>query len=462
MKIVSRLIIQPVIFALVLGVLIFSALSIKPVLAVTAGNNSSEIQTAMIQKLLEQIQLLQKQLMEMQKGTSYTAQNNSCLVLNTNLGYRSADSFSNNEVSALQDFLQAKGYLNSAPTGFFGLMTAEALKSFQVNNGIEGTGYLGNETRAKIKNITCSKVDTPSPVACTMDVKMCSDGSSVGRVAPSCSFAACPSTVATQPKPKITLAEFSQGNEAGDTPAVAIWGSNLAYVVKLEYFATSEQPGTIGKDGYAGTIRGELNTGTIGKDGYASFKLDKYLGNAIITDLKVRVADNQGQTSAWKVIDVKQSEEEEPSMTKVSFKNETRSNYTNTTELVFNFTLENWREGLVIDIEPDVKCDDSYLGGQFRDCSQFLFTLQQKASETYYGVAGNPYVKGGAGYRFTGLATPTGESISIRSYPNPDYYLDTNEILPVADSVTYKIILRDVKNGGKDLWSREYYVGGKG
>lgn len=30
-------------------------------------------------------------------------------------------------------------------------------------------------------------------VACTMEAKLCSDGSSVGRVGPDCEFAACPS-----------------------------------------------------------------------------------------------------------------------------------------------------------------------------------------------------------------------------------------------------------------------------
>ncbi|MDD5055959.1 MAG: hypothetical protein PHZ00_06885 [Candidatus Peribacteraceae bacterium] len=30
------------------------------------------------------------------------------------------------------------------------------------------------------------------PVFCTLDVKLCPDGSSVGRVAPSCAFAPCP------------------------------------------------------------------------------------------------------------------------------------------------------------------------------------------------------------------------------------------------------------------------------
>jgi len=31
-----------------------------------------------------------------------------------------------------------------------------------------------------------------APVACTMDAKMCPDGSYVGRVAPDCAFAQCP------------------------------------------------------------------------------------------------------------------------------------------------------------------------------------------------------------------------------------------------------------------------------
>ncbi|MEI7498362.1 MAG: hypothetical protein WCK11_03710 [Candidatus Falkowbacteria bacterium] len=32
----------------------------------------------------------------------------------------------------------------------------------------------------------------PVTVACTMEAKLCPDGSAVGRVAPNCEFAACP------------------------------------------------------------------------------------------------------------------------------------------------------------------------------------------------------------------------------------------------------------------------------
>ncbi len=296
MKLVALPIFRTVALALMISAFIFIGFAIKPAAAVTTTSTNLESQMAMIQKLLEQIQLLQKQLLAMQGGGSSNVQKNTCLMLNTNLGYRSADSFSNNEVSALQDFLQAKGHLNSAPTGFYGMMTTEAVKSFQAQNGIEATGYLGNETRAKIKTITCLQPGATPPIACTMDAMMCPDGSSVGRVAPSCNFAACPKTTVALPVPKITSTEFWQGSEVGDVPFVRVWGSNLGNVVKLEYRATSEQP--------TQTVDGSLNTGSIGKDTYASFNLDTHLGNAMITSLKVRVVDSQGQASTWKTVAV--------------------------------------------------------------------------------------------------------------------------------------------------------------
>ncbi len=47
-----------------------------------------------------------------------------------------------------------------------------------------GAFYLGRQTSPKIK-------------ACTMDAKVCSDGSSVGRTGPNCEFAPCPSPLPT-------------------------------------------------------------------------------------------------------------------------------------------------------------------------------------------------------------------------------------------------------------------------
>jgi hypothetical protein len=76
----------------------------------------------------------------------------SCVDLRSDLGYR----MSGTDVSTLQDYLQSKGYLNSEPTGYFGLMTQAAVKSFQIASGVSGTGYVGPLTRAKIKAATCN------------------------------------------------------------------------------------------------------------------------------------------------------------------------------------------------------------------------------------------------------------------------------------------------------------------
>ncbi|MFA5792185.1 MAG: peptidoglycan-binding protein [Candidatus Paceibacterota bacterium] len=78
-----------------------------------------------------------------------------CVALQNNLRYRDRDVNKNGEVSTLQDFLQSQGYLNSEPTGYFGLMTQKAVKDFQKSNGISPTGYVGTITRAKIKVLTC-------------------------------------------------------------------------------------------------------------------------------------------------------------------------------------------------------------------------------------------------------------------------------------------------------------------
>lgn len=40
---------------------------------------------------------------------------------------------------------------------------------------------------------------TPEPVACTMDARICPDGTSVGRVGPNCEFAPCPTSTNEAP-----------------------------------------------------------------------------------------------------------------------------------------------------------------------------------------------------------------------------------------------------------------------
>ncbi|MCM2339283.1 MAG: peptidoglycan-binding protein [Burkholderiales bacterium] len=79
-----------------------------------------------------------------------------CISLQSSgLRYRARDANTNGEVSLLQDFLQVKGYLNSEPTGYFGILTLKAVKDFQKDNNISPTGYVGPATKAKIKSASC-------------------------------------------------------------------------------------------------------------------------------------------------------------------------------------------------------------------------------------------------------------------------------------------------------------------
>jgi peptidoglycan hydrolase-like protein with peptidoglycan-binding domain len=84
---------------------------------------------------------------------------NQCVNLVNNLRYRDRDIYKNGEVSTLQDYLQSKGYLNNEPTGYFGLLTLGAVKSFQnANSIVPVSGYVGPITRAMLKNLTCGGI----------------------------------------------------------------------------------------------------------------------------------------------------------------------------------------------------------------------------------------------------------------------------------------------------------------
>jgi len=93
-----------------------------------------------------------------------------CVSIVSNMRYRDR----NNEVFTLQDYLQSNGYLNSEPTGFFGILTRQAVMDFQNANGISPTGYVGPITRAKISNLTnCENAIISIPVTpgCTSATK---------------------------------------------------------------------------------------------------------------------------------------------------------------------------------------------------------------------------------------------------------------------------------------------------
>ena len=53
-----------------------------------------------------------------------------CVSITNNLRYRDRDANKNGEVSTLPRFLQSKNYLNSEPTGYFGIFNIESSEGF--------------------------------------------------------------------------------------------------------------------------------------------------------------------------------------------------------------------------------------------------------------------------------------------------------------------------------------------
>lgn len=86
--------------------------------------------------------------------------------------------------------LKIDGVVATIPTSSI-INEGKSLKAFEITKG-------GVHTFTCANTASCSDTDqisvASSNVACTADAKQCPDGSYVGRVAPNCEFAACPST----------------------------------------------------------------------------------------------------------------------------------------------------------------------------------------------------------------------------------------------------------------------------
>ncbi|OHA18880.1 MAG: hypothetical protein A2836_00620 [Candidatus Taylorbacteria bacterium RIFCSPHIGHO2_01_FULL_45_63] len=157
--------------------IVYALFAFTPTIIFAQGVSATAQLEARISSLLEQIKVLQSAIIQLSSsrvtstplplppapsgittnvtgGTAGTA----CIGIKRSLGYRLTDEQTGGEVSALQVFLQAQGYLTQNPTGYFGLYTAQAVKKFQAEVGIEQTGLVGPLTRAKIKEIDCGKL----------------------------------------------------------------------------------------------------------------------------------------------------------------------------------------------------------------------------------------------------------------------------------------------------------------
>lgn len=121
-----------------------------------------------------------------------------CTALQSDLlRYRASDSSTRGDVTRLQNFLVAKGLLNTQPTGYFGLGTFAAVRAYQAQKGLSQSGYVGVLTKAKIQEESCnlpttqpvknptSGTDIPGTstgsILCSLEIRMCPDGSKMPR-----------------------------------------------------------------------------------------------------------------------------------------------------------------------------------------------------------------------------------------------------------------------------------------
>lgn len=81
---------------------------------------------------------------------------------------------SGEDVFALQQFLITDGFLkNTEPTGYFGVLTKDALRAWQTSAGISATGFFGPLSRGKISEIAPRvSIGTSTEVIATTSLNM--------------------------------------------------------------------------------------------------------------------------------------------------------------------------------------------------------------------------------------------------------------------------------------------------
>lgn len=145
----------------IVGLLVAAALVTPLVSFAQTGIYSAEIQ-ARIDAYMARIAELQAQLQRLRSTQAASTtpslprvgvRHNICYIVRT-----LAEGEENSDIRTLQEYLREQGLLNASATGYFGLLTRDALRRWQANNGIvsegdaatTGWGRFGPRTRAFI------------------------------------------------------------------------------------------------------------------------------------------------------------------------------------------------------------------------------------------------------------------------------------------------------------------------
>lgn len=125
--------------------------------SVSVQNQNSVLQEELIEQLKAQIEILKVQIAQAQARLASLGQKGEgCFSIQNNLSF----GMRSNNVKCLQEFLKSQGaeiYPEGIISGWFGSLTRLAVIRFQEKYAINGTGYVGVLTRAKINQMLQNK-----------------------------------------------------------------------------------------------------------------------------------------------------------------------------------------------------------------------------------------------------------------------------------------------------------------
>lgn len=136
---------------------------------------------------------------------------------------------------------------------------------------------------------TTPAVAPPFEQACTLEAKLCPDGSAVGRSGPNCAFAACPEPVATSTPPSTTHSSISTPIAIGTSATIR--GTTIGV---LELVEDSRCPVDV-QCVWAGTVRVRTSIDALSRDFIFTQGQPQVVGGRTITLLSVTPTQKRSQ-----------------------------------------------------------------------------------------------------------------------------------------------------------------------
>ena len=332
-----------------------------------------------------------------------------CTTLNYSLKLGSRDFNTNGDVSKLQTFLSQANYLDSDPTGYFGRSTKKAVQDFQRANSISPTGSVGAYTRAKIKEVSCGGVTTLPP----------------------------------NPSTASSITYFKIGNDGGESSTIILGNSTNLFWEAKGVLGCSISTFKFPLDSYSARVT--LNDSLPKSGGY----LVKPIGSTLYL---LTCNGTDGVNREGKVL-VKVLGSQDSKIIS-SFIQDEQSLVNGDIKATFKYAVDNYKSGLILEVQPVLSCSRSNKNTN-KDCLKYFIDIKGDI-ENYLNVEIYPNSqiwsekakmmafskeKGTINFRVKGDTSGRALSDTV----NPDY-------------IQLFFTLRDLNQGGKELWSKSEYV----